>query len=158
VIYAKGDEAGAGLALEMTQWTRNLILCTDGPGEISESCRTRLDRFGISVCEERIDRMEEDGDNLVQIYFNGGEILRPRAVFFNTTRHQSTDLAQRLGCKEFGPKGCELKGDYGRTSIHGLYVIGDASRDVLQVVVAAGEGAQAAIAVNSELLKDDGVL
>ena len=41
------------------------------------------------------------------------------------------------------------------THISGLYVAGDASRDVLQVIVAAAEGAQAAIAINAALLDED---
>lgn len=41
------------------------------------------------------------------------------------------------------------------THVPGLYVAGDASRDVLQVIVAAAEGAQAAIAINTALLDQD---
>jgi len=39
--------------------------------------------------------------------------------------------------------------------VPGLFVAGDASRDLLQVVVAAAEGSQAAIAINKELLEED---
>jgi len=34
-------------------------------------------------------------------------------------------------------------------------VAGDASRDVLQVIVGAAEGAEAAVAINTALLKED---
>lgn len=51
-----------------------------------------------------------------------------------------------------------MDGKVGKTGVPGLYVIGDASRDVLQSIVAAAEGAEAAIAINGELLRDDGVL
>jgi thioredoxin reductase len=37
------------------------------------------------------------------------------------------------------------------TSVSGVYVAGDASRDALQAIVAAGEGAAAAMAINSAL-------
>ena len=37
----------------------------------------------------------------------------------------------------------------------GLYVVGDASRDVQFVIVAAAEGAKAAEAVNEALMKED---
>jgi thioredoxin reductase len=39
--------------------------------------------------------------------------------------------------------------------VAGLFVVGDASRDVLQVAVAAGEGCEAAITLNCELLRED---
>jgi thioredoxin reductase len=41
------------------------------------------------------------------------------------------------------------------TNVPGLYVAGDASRDVQWVVVAAAEGAEAAYAINQELIKEE---
>jgi thioredoxin reductase len=40
------------------------------------------------------------------------------------------------------------------TDVPGLYVAGDANRDVQFVVVAAAEGAKAAVAINKELQKE----
>ena len=41
-----------------------------------------------------------------------------------------------------------------QTNIPGLYVAGDASRDMHFVVVAAAEGAKAAVTINKELQKE----
>ena len=46
-------------------------------------------------------------------------------------------------------------GKYETTHLTGLYVAGDASRAVQWVVVAAAEGAEAAFAINTDLLKED---
>lgn len=35
-VYGKGDDKGAGLALEMTIWSDNIVLCSDGPSELSD--------------------------------------------------------------------------------------------------------------------------
>ena len=43
------------------------------------------------------------------------------------------------------------------SSVPGVYVAGDASRDVLLVAVAIAEGAKAAVAINRALLKGDGL-
>ena len=43
------------------------------------------------------------------------------------------------------------------TSVSGVYVAGDVSRDVLLVAVAIGEGARAAVAINKAFLKRDGL-
>jgi thioredoxin reductase len=43
------------------------------------------------------------------------------------------------------------------SSVRGVYVAGDASRDVLLVAVAIAEGAKAAVAINRALLQDDGL-
>jgi thioredoxin reductase len=59
-----------------------------------------------------------------------------------------------LGC-EVSQKGSIKCNEDGLTSVPGVYVAGDASRDVQLAVVAAAEGAQAAIAINKELLERD---
>ena len=61
---------------------------------------------------------------------------------------------QRLGCDVYEPEGWRTE-KFGRSTVPGLYVIGDASRDVMQAVVAAGEGAVAAAAVNTDLLHEE---
>jgi thioredoxin reductase len=46
-------------------------------------------------------------------------------------------------------------GTYETTNVPGLYVAGDASRYVRLSIVAAAEGAEAAFAINTALLKED---
>ena len=60
----------------------------------------------------------------------------------------------RLGC-EFNAKGTVRTGKYETTHLPGLFVAGDASKEVQWVVVAAAEGAEAAYAINTDLLKED---
>jgi thioredoxin reductase len=45
---------------------------------------------------------------------------------------------------------------FGHTGVPGLYVVGDASRDVQFAIVAAAEGAKAAVAINKALQKSGG--
>lgn len=157
-VYGKGDDKGAGLALEMTLWSSDIVLCTDGPSELSDQGVGRLAKHGISVRQEKIVCLKGDGripHNVpFDIVFESGPVLRRTGLFFNTGRHQASDLAARLGCDTFEAKGCTVDSKQ-MTHIPGLYVAGDASRDALQVVVAAAEGAQAAIAINAALLDED---
>ena len=46
-VYGRCDDKGGGLALEMTHWSRDTILCTDGPSELSNQCRRRLKKNGV---------------------------------------------------------------------------------------------------------------
>lgn len=158
-VYGRGDDKGGALALEMTLWSSDTVLCTDGPSELSEEYRRRLDRNGIAVREERILRLEIESAMpyraAFDIVFEAGEPLHRSAVFFNTGRGQSTDLAARLGCDLYDPKGCAVDNKHQMANVPGLYVAGDASRDVLQVIVAAAEGAQAAMGINTALLAED---
>lgn len=157
-VYGRGDHKGGGLALEMTHWSSNTVLCTDGPSQLSADFRKRLDKHGVLIREERIVRLDILSRIPYQasfdIVFEAGPRLRRAGVFFNTGRRQSTNLAERLGCDMYDPKGCKIDNDQQMTDVPGLYVAGDASRDVLQVIVAAAEGAEAAIGINNALLKE----
>jgi thioredoxin reductase len=145
---------GYGLSLELLAWTRDVVLCTDGPATLEPHQRERLARAGIPVREEPIDRLEGREGVLERIVFRSGEPLARRAVFFTTGQTQQSALAIGLGC-EFNEKGTVRTGPYESTHLPGLFVAGDASRAVQWVVVAAAEGAEAAFAINTDLLKED---
>jgi thioredoxin reductase len=152
-IYGSGAR-GLGLSLELTAWSRDLVLCTDGPSEIDEEGRGRLERNGIALREERIHALEGKEGILQRIVFETGDPLPRRALFFTTGQSQQSELAVLLGC-EFNDKGTVRTGKYESTHLRGLYVAGDASRAVQWVIVAAAEGAEAAFAINTDLIKED---
>jgi thioredoxin reductase len=150
-IYGRGDR-GLGLSLELTAWSRDLVLCSDGPNEIDDEGRARLERNGIALREPHIVRLEEENGQLTAIVFEDGERLARRALFFTTGQTQRSDLSLRLGCA-FNDKGTVRTGKYETTHLQGLYVAGDASRAVQWVIVAAAEGAEAAFAINTDLIR-----
>jgi thioredoxin reductase len=152
-VYGRGDK-GLGLALELTQWSDDLLLCSDGPSQLSEEDLQRLARHKIQLREERIKRLEGADGALREIVFATGARAARTALFFSTGQHQRSDLAEKLGC-EITEQGCIETGNYETTNVPGVYAAGDASRMVQLVVVAAAEGAQAAFAINQELLKED---
>jgi thioredoxin reductase len=143
-------EKGAGLALLLRQWTHDLVLCTHGPAELREDELRRLRARGIAVREEPIARLEAENGCLQSIVFADGTRLARRALFFNTGQHPRSAVLEELGCR-YGPKGVECDAD-GQTSIAGVYVAGDVSRDVQLAIIAAAEGARAALAINRALL------
>ena len=152
-VYGKGEK-GYGLALELTAWSKDILLCSDGPAELEDRKLRRLERNGIMVREERILRLEGREGLLERVVFEAGPPAERRALFFTTGQHQHSPLAIQLGC-EFNDKGTVRTGRYESTHLHGLYVCGDASRAVQWVVVAASEGAEAAFAINTDLIKED---
>jgi len=151
-IYGRGAR-GCGLSLELIGWSRDLVLCTDGPVDIDADGLDRLRRNGIAVRDDRITRLE-GRERLERIVFERGEPLARHALFFTTGQTQQSKLALSLGC-EFNEKGTVSTGKYETTHLSGLYVAGDASRAVQWVIVAAAEGAEAAFAINTALLKED---
>lgn len=152
-VYGRGAR-GYGLSLELIGWSRDVVLCTDGAGELDADQRDRLARNGVRLREDRIVRLDARDGALDRIVFDRGDPLPRHALFFTTGQEQHSELALSLGC-EFNDKGTVRTGKYESTHLSGLYVAGDASRAVQWVVVAAAEGAEAAFAINSDLLKED---
>ena len=152
-IYGRGDR-GRGLALELTAWSNDLVLCADGPAELPVDDRERLAHHGIAIREERIARLEGTNGVLERIVFATGEVLARRGLFFATGQRQRSDLPAKLGC-EFTRTGDVRTGRFEATTIPGLYVAGDASQDVQLAIVAAAEGAKAAFAINTAILRED---
>lgn len=152
-IYGRG-RLGLSLALELTVWSQNLVLCTDGPAELSPKQHQRLADHGIPVREERIAGLEGNDGMLERIVFTSGVRLPRLAMFFNTGFHQSCGLATGLGC-DLTEKDVVPTGTYETTSVPGLFVAGDASRHVQLAIVAAAEGVKAAFAINTALSESD---
>ena len=152
-IYGRGARA-VGLALELTAWSRDLLICSDGPCEIDGEGRERLRRLDIEVREAPVARFQGADGILSRVLFADGTSVARRALFFTTGQSQRSSLLVNLGC-EFNDKGTVRTGKYETTHLPGLFVAGDASRAVQWVIVAASEGAEAAFAINTDLLKED---
>jgi thioredoxin reductase len=152
-VYGAG-EAGFALALGLTVWSKDLVLCTDGPSRMSPEEGDKLQQLGIEVREDRILRLEGKEGQLERIVFRRGEPLVRAALFVCAPQHQRSGLARKLGCR-FTNKGAVDTGTCEATDVPGLYVAGDASKEAQFAIVAAAEGAEAGMAINKALLKDE---
>ncbi|MGI9041276.1 MAG: NAD(P)/FAD-dependent oxidoreductase [Gemmatimonadales bacterium] len=152
-VYGSG-ESGVALALGLTRWTSDLVLCTGQADGLPEGGNTRLAAAGIAVRQEPVIRLEGQGGWLERVVFAGGPAIERRALFFCGDQRQRSPLAERLGCR-FTEKGAVDTGKCEATDVPGLYVAGDASKEAQFVVVATSEGAEAGMAINQALLRDD---
>lgn len=152
-VYARGT-TGTGLALSLKTWSDDVVLCTGGPARFLREERERLERHGIRIDHRPIARLEGANGILKQIVFKDGSALPRRAMFFSTSQRQRSDLARSLGC-EFTEKGAVRANRKQGTGVPGLYVAGDAARDVQFVIVAAAEGAKAAVDINKALQAEE---
>ena len=75
-------------------------------------------------------------------------------MFYAFDECRQSALVEQLGC-DMSEKGAVDTRSCERTNIPGLFVAGDASRRVRFAIVAAAEGAMAAFAANTELLRED---
>jgi thioredoxin reductase len=153
--YGPGDK-GADLAVMMKHWVKDVVACSGG-AEVSEETVRKLAEHDIPLRQEPIQRLEGEEGRLARIVFEGGSFLERSALFFSTGCRQASDLAKRLGCKRDEKGGIIIDSLTEETSVPGVYVAGDVSRDVLLVAVAVGEGAKAAVAINKAFLRRNGL-
>jgi thioredoxin reductase len=151
-VYSRSAN-GVGLAIELTVWSRDIVLCTDG-ARIDPSHGERLERHNIAWRRDRIARLEGSGGRLRRLVFANGDTLARRVMFFSMGQRQASHLAIELGCG-LTRRGAVRTGKYEVTDIPGVYVAGDASKLVQLAIVAAAEGAQAAFAINKALIRTD---
>ena len=156
-IYGSGDK-GAGLALMMKQWSSDVLLFTDDQAAVSADMAERLDQQSIEICSEQIARLEGTEDGALKgIRLKSGRVIERSAMFFSTGSRQGSNLSEKLGCRRDDKGGIVTDPVTEESSIPGIYVAGDASRDVLLVAVAIAEGAKAGVAINRALLREDGL-
>jgi thioredoxin reductase len=151
--YGHGHD-GVELAASLRTWTDDVILFTDGGRPPSREDRELLRCEGIRWYGGRIARLEGTDGQLERVVLASGEVIPRRGLFFHTQPRQRSPLAQQLGC-QFTRRGAVKTRKLEDTGVPGLYVAGDASRDVQFVIVAAAEGAKAALAINRSLRIED---
>ncbi|HEX8371603.1 MAG TPA: NAD(P)/FAD-dependent oxidoreductase [Chthoniobacterales bacterium] len=151
-VYATTDNA-TDFALELTCWSKDVVLCTDGT-EISTENEERLYAQGVAHIAEKITRLEGTDGNLSAIHFASGRVLPRTAFFFESCPVPGSLFAKEFGC-DFADEACLRAGYNGDTNIPGVFVVGNASEGLHMVIMAAAEGASAAYGMNQLLLEHD---
>ncbi len=152
-VYGINRE-GIGQSLAMTTWSDDVTLYTDGTTKLQRNDLELLHQNGIQVCTGRILRLEGEDGKLQHVVLSNGEKRAQQAMFFSMGTKQQSVLGEQLGC-EFTSKGVIKTKRLQQSNIPGLFVAGDAARDMQLVIVAAAEGAKAGVAINMELQQED---
>jgi thioredoxin reductase len=151
-LHGNGSEA-ARSAMVISGWSRDLVLCTDGPARLNAE-RAALAQAGVRIREERIRELAGRDGRLRRIEFEAGPPEERDALFVRTLRGQPNGLAEALGCR-LTPGGTIVTDGDGRTDVAGVYAVGDAATERLRSVAnAIGTGSRAAYSVALDLVPD----
>ena len=151
-IYSR-SKAGYELALSLYNWSKDIVLFTDGEHYLTEKKIKILKKHSIKVYTEKIDHIVHEKGFLKYLKLEDGKKIKRDTLFFNNGYTQQSVLGKKLGCN-YSKKGVIINDKLQHTNIPGLFVAGDAAQDMKLVVVAAAEGAKAAIVINTELKKE----
>ena len=143
-----------GFALGLLTWTNHITLITEGKDDLSQEDRAKLAAFQISVREQSIKALDGDlkSKQLRRILFNDGDVLECDALFFNLGTEPASNLHEILGCKLDESCGLVWVDQTQQTSVEGVYAAGDLTPDSQLAIVAAAEGAMAAIHIHDSLI------
>jgi thioredoxin reductase len=143
------------MAKMIYQWSKDLVVCTNGNKIITETEEQLFKRKGIRIKEEPIVNLRGSDGNLEKVVFADGTELNRSGGFVTTELKQPNDLAHSLGC-ERNKQGGIIADALGRTNVEGVYAAGDVSvAGPSQLIIAASEGTRAAMGVNSDLTMEE---
>jgi thioredoxin reductase len=149
-IHGNGP-AVARSAMVISGWSRDVVLCTDGPADLAPE-RAMLEAAGVRIREEPVTRLVGSDGQLQRIEFASGPAEEREGLFVRTRRGQPNGLAEALGC-ELTDEGTIVTDGEGRTGAPGVYAAGDAATERLRSVAnAMGTGSRVAYSVSLDLV------
>ena len=153
LVSLGSGNAAAGLALALRTWSKSVVACSHGV-PVDDAHAARLARNAIALHQEPVRRLTGRAGRLAAVELEGGLEIGCDGLFFNTDQVQRSPLPAMLGCRYREPAQIETT-ERQRTDVPGVFLAGDADGDVQFVIVAAAEGATAAVAINRELQEED---
>jgi thioredoxin reductase len=143
------------MAKLLFNWSKDLVVCTNGLTLLSEEQKKQLQSKGITMIEKPILAFTGQNGRLEHIRFTDGTSTARTGGFVMPQFVQSAPFREQLGY-EMTKSGGIKTDESGRTSIPGLYSAGDASYvKPSQVVFAAADGSRIAMTVNMDLTEEE---
>ena len=138
------------LSISLKTWSNDVTLLANGQLSFRPLEQELLESHGVRVNHGKVTRLEGHDGRLESVILKDAPPVPCRALFITFGYDQHSDLARQLGCA-FTSKGVARTNKFQYAGAPGVYVAGDASKDMQMVIVAAAEGARAAVAINMSL-------
>ncbi|GAA4267847.1 NAD(P)/FAD-dependent oxidoreductase [Frondihabitans peucedani] len=159
--YGKRDEALAVLgehpdlaerAVLLTQWSRDLIVFTNGADVVTPQEEQALQARGIPVERRPVAEIEGGRDGVTGLRMADGDVILRSGGFVRPAWSSELGYLGGLGA-DFDDDGLLIADSHGRTTVEGVYVAGESTAPgPQQLIVAAGSGARTAATLNRDLV------
>lgn len=148
-------EQGFEYAKKLYNWSKDLMILTNGATGFDYRQLAELNARGITVIEERIEELKsKDGKLEAFILVDGTSVARSGGFLADTGAREASDIPAQLGVSTEHQVKYETLA-HGKTAVDGLYIIGDAKNGFTGLVGAASEGYEAGTVIVGELAKED---
>jgi thioredoxin reductase len=159
VVIGSGRRA-VGMALNLTTWTRDIIICTNGEPaalDLPEYC-AKLDALNIPVLTEPVLRVVCEGHAIHSLELRDGMHLDADKIFLAIGQFPADDagtkLSLQLGC-ERDEEGHVIIDSHYHTSVYNVFAAGDIVPGPQLAIAAAADGAMAALSIHKSLVPDE---
>lgn len=154
-VYVMGhNDTAAYVAMIMLNFTDDVDLLLRGDEPTwSDETDELIRAHPVDIIEDEIERMfkdEEEPTWLGGFEFADGTSREYKGGFAMYGSDFNADLVDQLGC-ERTDDGTVAVDEDGRTSVDGIFAVGDLTPGNNQIPIAMGEGAKAGIDINKEL-------
>jgi thioredoxin reductase len=154
VVLASGRKA-AGMALNLTTWTRDIVICTNGrPPDLDADQCAKLDALNIPVLSARILRVVPQGQWIYSLELEGGMHLDCDHLFFALSQRPADDLGAQLDCDR-DDDGQIVVDEHQCTSVEHVWAAGDITPGPQLAIVASARGAVAALSIHKSLVPNE---
>jgi thioredoxin reductase len=143
----------AGLALKLLQWSNDIVVFTHGHArEWDEEMHSKLLAEQVDIKDEKVIALVGKKGHVEAGVLATGERVPMQRMFFTIGVERSTKLAEELGCEVESETPNVVVDEHRRTTVEGVWAVGDLVAGAQLVITSAADGAIAAIDINKTLL------
>jgi thioredoxin reductase len=153
-VVLGGGNTGAGMALTLLYWSKDIIYVNHLKSKIDDEYRDKLTANHIPVIEEEVCEVHVNANQeLTGIELVSGKIIRAEKAFTAFKGNKlNNDLALQLGVQVNENNHVVVHPRTKETNIKGVWAGGDLVAHSEQVTISMGDGTQSAIWIHKRLL------
>jgi thioredoxin reductase len=141
----------------LRSYSSQVTVYTALAGPIPDTDRLVLEERGIRLDDRTVTHVVTDAGTLTGLGLDDGTVAPVDVVFAEPAPIALDEPLRQLGAARtethFGS--WTSVDEFGKTSVEGVWAVGNAANPAALVPIAAGSGATAALAINSELIAEE---
>lgn len=149
-MLANGNDA-LHFAQVLSNWTKELVLFTNGPISLDADQQAQLIKHGVSWIEAPLSHIIHQNGQLTHLVLKDGQEHAFAVMYARIPFDQHSSLPQELGCALTGQGFLEVD-ELQHTNIPGIYAAGDNTTMMRAVSQAVAAGMRAGAAINYDLI------
>lgn len=146
-------EYGFEFSKLISNWTKKLILFTNGTSTLTDEQKILLEKHSIEIVEKEIKELEHQNGQLKSILFKDGSKQIVKAIYTKLPFEQNCTLAEQLGC-ELTEDGYIKIDAFQKTTTENVFACGDNATRIRTVANAVAMGTLTGMTVNKELIEE----